>query len=379
MKKILIYISVAILVIACGKKSPDTGKNQPEETLNETIVNVTAEQEKTAGIKLGKAENRSLSGIIRANGTIDVPPQNMVSVCAPLGGYLRSTRLLPGMPVNRGEVIASMEDPQYIQLQQDLLTAKAQLKMNEAEYNRQAELNKSKAGSDKAFQQAEAAYRSQKILIQALAEKLKLIGINPDLLTENNLSRAVPVLSPITGFVSKVNVNIGKYVNPTDVLFELVNPADIHLNIRIYEKDLNQIKTGQKVLAWTNTVTNVKYPCEIILIGQDIRNDKSVEVHCHFEKYDRSLIPGMYMNAEIQVSSGESLTLPESAVMGSGENRYCFVKKAEGTYALTPVKTGLSSNGFVAITIPGIPNPEQTLFVTEGAYSLWMKLKNKEE
>ena len=131
--------------------------------------------EKCSKIKAGKIEQRSFSSILKVNGRIDVPPQNMVSVSVPLGGYLKSTKLLPGMHINKNEVIAVIEDQQYIQLQQDYLVAKAQFGFHESEYNRQKELNQSKASSDKVFEQAKSTYQTQRVLIKSLEEKLKLL------------------------------------------------------------------------------------------------------------------------------------------------------------------------------------------------------------
>ena len=219
-------------------------------------------------------EQREISSILKVNGKVDVPPQNMVSISVPLGGYLKTTQLLPGMHVNKGDVIAVMEDQQYIQLQQDYLTAKARIAFLENEYLRQKELNQSQASSDKVFQQAEADYRSQRILITALGEKLKLAGININKISETNISRSINIYSPINGYVSKVNVNIGKYVSSTEVLFELINPLDIHLALKVFEKNLDKLFIGQKLIAYTNNQPDKKYPCEILLIGKDLINGR---------------------------------------------------------------------------------------------------------
>ena len=196
---------------------------------------------KNAGIVTGKTMRKEISSILKLNGIVDVPPQNMVSISVPLGGYLRSTSLLPGMHVRKGDVIAVMEDQQYIQLQQDYLTAKAKIGFLRNEYERQKDLNSSQASSDKVYQQAEADYKTQQVLIAALAEKLKLAGINVEQLNETNISRSVNIYSPINGYVSQVNINVGKYVTPAEVLFELVNPDDIHLALKVFEKDLDKL------------------------------------------------------------------------------------------------------------------------------------------
>ncbi len=206
MKRIIIAFWALALLSSCGNKTTET---TAEQTISSTTVELTEAQLKNANIETGKAEQKSVSSILKVNGIIDVPPQNMVSISVPLGGYLKNTKLLPGMHVAKGEIIAIMEDHQYIQLQQDYLTAKARFSYTESEFNRQKELNQSKASSDKTFELAEADYKSQRVLIKSLYEKLKLIGVNPDNLTDNNLSRSINVPSPIDGFVSKVNVNIG--------------------------------------------------------------------------------------------------------------------------------------------------------------------------
>lgn len=369
-------LSAAIIFAACGNKNTPT-PTAAEVKTNTVVLNDA--QLKNANLQIGLAQKRTLSAVLKLTGTIDVPPQNMVSVSAPLGGYLKSTRLLPGMPVNRGEIIASMEDPQYIQLQQDYLTGNARLTMLNAEYERQKELNKSKAGSDKILQQTESEYKIQRIAQKAIAEKLRLIGINPEGLNENNISRSISIYSPISGFVSKVNVNIGKFVNPTDVLFELVNPADIHLNLKVYEKDLDLVHIGQKVKAWTNANPAKKYNCEVILIGKDIGTERNVEMHCHFDQYDKILVPGMFMNAEAEVKSEWDLTVPDAAIIHYEEKDYCFVNTADKSFELVEIKKGISQNGFTAISALGTQDLSRMKIVLEGSHTLWMVLKNGDE
>ncbi|HLP50911.1 MAG TPA: efflux RND transporter periplasmic adaptor subunit [Chitinophagales bacterium] len=375
MKSIIISFFTLVLLSNCGNKSAQV---TPEETPNSKLVEITEAQLKNANIVTGKAQLKNISSILKVNGIIDVPPQNMVSISVPLGGYLKTTRLLPGMRVAKGEIIAVMEDQQYIQLQQDYLTAKAKFSYTESEFNRQKELNQSKASSDKTFELAESEYKSQRVLIKSLYEKLKLIGVNPDNLTDNNLSRSINIPSPIDGFVSKVNVNIGKYVNPADVLFELVNPTDIHLSLTIFEKDLSKLFIGQKLTAYTNNEPDRKFDCEIILIGMDLSSERSVNVHCHFSKYDKSLIPGMYMNADIAVKTTDALVVPDAAVVTLGGKQYVFEAKSNTQFEMTEVHTGISEGGFTQISAKDI-NLEEKNLVINNAYTVFMKMQNKAE
>lgn len=372
MKQIISLLGAILLLVSCGGSK----KEEPTAivTTDENMVTLTDVQMKNAGIQTGKLEQQSISSVMKVNGKIDVPPQNMVSISVPLGGYLKSTKLLSGMHISKGEVLAVMEDQQYIQLQQDYLTAKAQFSYNESEYNRQKELNQSKATSDKVFEQTKATYQTQNVLIKSLEEKLKLIGINPAKIGVNNISRSINIYSPINGFVSAVNVNIGKYVNPADVLFELVNPADIHLALTVFEKDLGNLFIGQKLYSYTNNQPDKKYPCEIILISKNISDERSAEVHCHFEQYEKTLLPGMYMNADIEVKSNNSNVLPDDAIVRFENKQYAFVVKGKNQFEMIEVKTGNSENGFTEIAIDGKSASE--IFVLKGAYNLLMKMKN---
>lgn len=371
-KKYFLQAAAVILISSCGsKKDPAASQHAAEK---ENLVTFTEAQEKNAGIGIGSISYQDMAMQLKVNGKVDVPPQNMVSISIPLGGYLKNTRLLPGMHVNKGEVIAEVEDQQYIQLQQDYLTAKARISFLEKEYYRQKELNATQASSDKQFQQTESDYRSQQILIAALAEKLNLAGISSEKLTAGSISRSVYIKAPINGFVTKVNVNIGKYVSPTEVLFELVNPADIHLALTVFEKDLSALQIGQKVQAFTNNEPNRKHDCEVILIGKSLSAERSTEVHCHFEDYDPTLIPGTFMNAQINLINKQSLVIPAEAIVQYQTVPYAFIRKSAHTYEMIPVKTGVTQNGMVQLTDSSLLGKE---VVIKGSYSLLGALKNK--
>ncbi len=376
MKNIIIVFGIFLLV-ACGSKKTTEESTQKQTAIEGDIAMLTDVQLALAKIELGKIERRSISTVIKLNGKIDVPPQNLISVSMPLGGYLKSTKLLPGMHINKGELIAIMEDQQYIQIQQDYLITKNKLEFAKAEYIRQKELNASKATSDKLFQQTEMEYKSLLITLSALGEKLKLININITNLTENTISNNVKIYSQISGFVSKVNVNIGKYVNPTDVLFELINPSDFHLNLKVFEKDIDKLSIGQRLMAYSNNFPDKKYDCEIILISRDISPERTIDVHCHFEKYDKTLLPGMYMNADVEVKTSNVASISENAVVNFEGSNYVFVAKDKNQFQMVKIETGTKENGLIEMKNNVAFTNKQ--IVINGAYTLLMKLKNKSE
>ena len=370
----VLLILAVFFTVQCHQKEETIIK--PTAPKDETTVTLTDAQLKNTPIETMSLSVKNISTVLKINGKIDVPPQNLVSVSVPLGGYLKNTTLLPGMKVSKGQVIAVIENPQFIQLQQDYLMAKSKLHFAELDYNRQKKLNQSQASSDKVMQQAQSEMNSQRIMMNTLAEQLKLVNINPGSLTSGSIRKSVPVYSTINGFVSKVNVNIGKFVNPSDVLFELINPNDIHLNLKAYEKDMEMLKTGRRFTANTNTQPEKKYGGEIILISKDINTDGTADVHCHFEQYDHNLTPGMYMNAEIETETSFFNALPEESIVNFEGQDYVFVEEKKQTYQLIPVTLGESENGF--IQIKNFEDFKNRKIVTKNAYTLLMKLKNTE-
>jgi cobalt-zinc-cadmium efflux system membrane fusion protein len=299
-------------------------------------------------------------------------PSNIVSVSIPMGGYLKKTSLIPGMFVKKGNLLAIMEDPSYIELQQDYLTAKSKLVYLEADFNRQRDLNATKATSDKIFQLSRSDFESQKYLTKSLSEKLKLLGIDPLTLNENNISRAINFNAPINGYVTKVHVNIGKYVTPSDILFEIIDPSDLHLRLIVYENDATNLKVGNKVSFYTNNDMRKKYFAKVAVINPNINEDKTTDVHCHLVNESVRLYPGTSAYAEIELNDAKVNALPEEAIVKWQNKPFVFVKMEEGSFKMVPVELGVSSNGYVEIKT----NLEKQAIVTKNAYTLLMQLKN---
>ncbi|HMO33478.1 MAG TPA: efflux RND transporter periplasmic adaptor subunit [Lacibacter sp.] len=361
---------------ACGSKQHQEQEQPGSSGADVTEVTLTEAQLQQAKIDTGRLMHRTMTSRLQVNGLVDVPPQSMISVSFPLGGYLKSTRLLPGLRIRKGEVLAVLEDPQYIQLQQDYLSARARLRFAEADYRRQQELGTTQASSEKMVQQAQAEFERLQVEVKGLGTKLQLININPATLTVESISRSVQVYSPINGFVSKVNVNIGKYVSPTEVLFELVDPSDIHLNLTVFEKDAALLRIGQRVVAYSNHKPDEKHLADIFLISHNINEDRAVQVHCHFDDYDPLLLPGMYMNAVVEVEQTKAPVLPAEAVVRWQNKHYVFIVKEKNLFELLEVTPGVTDGGYTIIQPVTDRKLETLTFVTRNAYTLLMKMKN---
>jgi cobalt-zinc-cadmium efflux system membrane fusion protein len=376
MKTISILSASFLLFAACSTKVEKENASAKETAEVKNTVTLTKAQLDLAKLSTGNLGAMQMHKTIKVNGFIDVPPQNMLSVSIPLGGYVRKANLIPGEKVNKGTVLAVLEDASYISLQQDYLTAKSKLVFLEADYNRQKVLNANKTSSDRQFQLALAEFESQKYLVKSLSEKLQLMGIVPAQLSENNISKSIAFKSPISGYVTKVNVNAGKYVAPTDVLFEIMDPSDLHARLVVFENDATAIKKGNKVKFTVNNKPGTIYDAEVHVITPNIENARTTEVHCDLISKNTSLFPGTFVNAEIELNNVEVQVIPATSIVKWQNKSYVFVETAAATYTMFPVVTGMESRGMVEI-VSGITATQKV--VTANAYTLLMKLKNSSE
>lgn len=373
-----LFLSILLFAVACSVPEPNSDTTSTDHPQTAEQVVFTPDQLKTAGIVTGTPETRTVSTLINVNGMVDVPPQNHVSVCFPSGGYLLSTQLLPGMKVHKGQVIAVMQDQAYVDLQQDYLVALAGLQKLTRDYERQKNLNADKSTSDKVFEQVEAEYNSQKAMVNALKQKLLLIGIAPDRLTADNISRSVNVLSPIDGYVSAVHVNAGQYLAPTDILFELVNPENMHVALTVFGKDLPYIVAGQKVHVQLVSDPDNTFSAEIVYVGKQIDPNNSTEIHCELLGDVKNVLPGMFVKAQIETQAMEKLCVPEDAVVRMKESEYVFVQQAPQQFQRVKVTTGQSENQWIPIESSAIPL-EGRQIITVNAWSALMMLENTSE
>lgn len=374
MKNIIIILAFFTL-ISCGEKEKLAEEIVLEEDNNS--LKLTDEQLKTFDLSTVVLQERTITKSLKLNGELNVPPQNLVSISSVLGGYVKSTKLLPGMFVRKGEVLAVIEDNQFIQLQQDYLTTKTQLINAEAEYHRQKDLNLNKASSDKVYLQAEADYKTLLISKSSLEQKLKLITIDPNKVSVANIRESISIYAPFNGYVSDIFVNIGKYISPNDVLLELINLSDLYLKLKVFEQDLDAIEIGQSVTVYTNSKPDKKYEAELIQIGKSFSADRAVAVYAKLKEVDPKLIPGMYMNAEIIVPENKTRALPEESVVSFEGKDYVFEILDSNTFEMIEVQVGNSGNGW--LEIKNATTLQDKKIAEKGAYALLMALKNKGE
>jgi len=382
----IIFLSFFIAVTSCGgtKKSEEAVKE--EENLPEDIVELREDQIKLAKIEMGVIENLSLSGTLKVSGIVAVAPQNFATVCMPLGGFVKSTLLLPGNVVTKGQTLAILENQEFIDIQQSYLEAKNKFEFAESEYNRHTELYKEDVYSQKNLQQVTSDYKTLKAQVKALEQKLALIGIDTANLQEDDISRSVAVLSPISGYVKTVNINIGKYVAPSDVLFEIVNSDKLFLELTLFEKDADKVKVEDKIRFFINNESE-EHEAIIYQTAKSINNDKTYKVYATVPVSCKNLMPGMYVNAIIEASSNKVTALPSEAIVSFDDKDYIFVfdkNKEEGgkpftEYKMVEVHKGVIDGANTEVILPEGFDIKSSKVVLKGAYNLLSAKKNAGE
>lgn len=327
-------LSISLLILIITLTACSGGTEKPSEEAHEEggdaevkEVSLTKEQFEGTNIKTGQIETKNLNALLKVSGKLDVPPQNLVSISAPIGGFLKSTEMLEGTHVKKGEVIAVIEHPEIAQLQQDFIEAKSKFDLLEQELKRQQDLNKENVNSAKVLQQTQSDFNIAQAKYRALEEKMRMAGINKANVLKGNISGIITVTSPINGYVTKVNVNIGKMVNQQDVMFEIVDTEHLHAELTVFEKDITKIKEGQKVRFTLANDPDKELTATVHLIGRSFDDSRSVRIHCHLDKEDKELLPGMFINAVVELDGAKVNCVPANAIVKENGKEFIFVKE----------------------------------------------------
>lgn len=383
-------IHIAVLIIltlaSCGSKEQEIAEAHHPE--GENKVELSQAQYEQAAIEVGSIEERIIGSELRVNGVIDVPPQSNISVNMPYGGFVKYTEMLPGTKVKKGQLLAVMENPEFIQFQQDYLEGLANQEFLKAEFDRQKELYDEKVASGKAFQKAKSVYLANEARIKTMEARLKIIGVNPARVREGVVSASVNIYSPVNGSVREVYTNLGKYINPQDVIMDITNSEDLHVELTVYENDIPRIKKGQRILFALSKAPEEWRQAEVFLVGSGVREDRSVTVHGHLKQMYEDLLPGMYVSAKVETDSNEVWAAPEESIVRFGGRQYIFTyggERAENgqtvhDFEMVEVTPGYSENGYTQISVTDSSQDITSLqLITKGAFTLLAKAKNTQD
>lgn len=363
-----------ICLLALLSSCSSTPEVQSEKQMSNVLsVNLNEQQIKTAGIQQGLPTKEFIGMNIVANGTIEVPPQNKTVIAAQFGGFVKSLNVLDGMFVRKGQTLFTIEHPDLIQLQQDYLEVIGNMEFLDAELDRQKSLVQQEAGSLKSMQLAKSQLAVAQAKKTGLKAKLDMAGVNISKLNAGNLQRAISVVAPFDGVVTKVSINVGAYAQPTEHLLEIIDLKHAHAEVIVFEKDVKHLKIGQNVKISFSDETEA-VDAKIFLIGKEIGKDRTVKVHCHLIKENQNIAPGSYFKATIFTGEIERFCIPsESIVEMNGKSVVFFSKNTKNNmtvFSPEEVEVLATENGKSAIEFKNKIRTYNEPLVVKGAYDI---------
>lgn len=387
--KFLTVMVLTIFVSACGNKenhNENDGHSHDEEEKTEVNeehneseeVMLSQQQFDALKMKIDTLALRNMSGYVEANGTLEVPPQNEAAITTVVGANVVSIEVIEGDKVNKGQVVAYLSHPNIIQAQTDYLNAYSNSELAKKNYERQQKLYDAGVGSGANFQKAEAEYQASKAMVNGLEAQLRILNVNTISVRNGTIAQRIALRSPIEGFVQKVEVKTGQYVEPQTELFEIVNTHHVHADLMVFEKDVYKVKQGQKVTFSVQSIPDAELTAEIYSVSKTFEdNPKAVHVHAEIENKSGNLIPGMYIQGRIQTDNALTKALPESAIVKDGDRFFVFIVEKEGeNWAFKPIEviTGEKDGGWIAVAFSQ-ETPVNTKFAYNNAYYLIAEMK----
>jgi cobalt-zinc-cadmium efflux system membrane fusion protein len=343
------------------------------------MVELNQAQLKNAGVKLGDFEMKNMSETVNANGYTKLPPQNQADVAMHTTGLIKSIRVLEGQEIKKGQVLATMESPEFAILQEAYLRSKSQLDYLQKEYERQLKLSEDNINAKKVVEKTKSDLETEKAHFRSLERQLAIYGINGN----GAIVSTISIKAPIGGHITAVNVKIGSAVEVGAPLFSIVDNSEMHVDLQVYEKDLEKVREGQRVRFVLTNQSHTEITGQIFNIGKSFENEtKTVAVHAHIEDKEKFLIPGMYVNAIIDVGEQEVKTLPAEAVIQAEGRYFIFVKAADQhdehtEFRRLEVSVGSSQLGYLEVT-PVQKRVKGEKIVISGAYYLQSHLQKSD-
>ena len=375
---ILILLGASLFLASCSFKNESIEMDELNlpTTTDDRFLDLSETQFESSNMMLGKMEMHSFKELIKANGTIDVPPESQAAVSSYFEGTVTQIKLLPGMAVKKGQVLFTLENPDFIQIQQDYLEAKGQLDYLRSDYERQANLVQDNIIPQKTYLKSKTDFTVTEIKVQSLAKKLELMHIDPEKLNLASIRSTIDIFSPINGYVSEVYITLGSYLNPSETAVTIVNTEHLHLELNIFEKDLPKVKVDQPIRFIIQQDDQKSYQAVVHLLKKSVdRETRTIGIHGHLldEKLNHVLSPGMYVEAEIETSSEMRPSLPQEAVVDIDGKYFVllFSDISHGDYSFEEklVKIGATSDGYIEI-LNTEDFDENNQFLVKGAFNL---------
>src|SRR5690554_534952 len=335
-----ILLLLALVLASCNNSEKESSHLTSSEEKDE-MIHLSKAQFENAKMEIGQLTEKPFAQTVQTSGVIDVPPQSRAVVSAFAGGYVKNTPLLVGSKVSKGQRLVTIQNPEFITMQQTYMETVAQLSYLNSEYERQRTMLAEKITSQKSFLKAESEYKTALARSNSLKKNLEMLNINPASVAAGNIVSQVNIYSPIDGNVTQVYVNTGTYVSPADKIMEIMNTDHIHLELKVFEKDLLQLKKDQEILFSVPEASKETFKGDVHLVGTSIDpNSRIAMIHGHIdEKDEQNFTAGMFVEAQIVIGTSNHLALPEDAIVElEGKNFVLLIEKEDAEeFELHPI------------------------------------------
>ena len=370
----IVFLLIALVIASCGDTNNKDAETETSTALEDNSIEISNAQFDGDQMQLGKLSEQSFQFVVQTTGMIDVPPQNRAIISSFAGGYVQKTPLLVGNIVRKGQVLATLENPEFVEMQQNYLETAEQLTFLKSEFDRQKALFDEQISSQKNFLKAESEYKSALALYNGLKKKLQMLNINIAAIEAGNMTSEIALYAPINGSITKMNISKGSYVSPADEIMEIINTDHIHLELAVFEKDILKVKEGQKFVFKIPETGEEIYEAEVHLVGTSIDlANRTVMVHGHLlDDENHGFAVGMFVDAQIITEASQELALPDDAIISIEDSHYVLLNTSKNeTYKFSrkEVTVGASYNGFTMIKNAGDFSGSE-LFLVKGAFNL---------
>ncbi len=365
----------------CGNGEAETSSAQPADEYDEgeehaadevEVVTLDSAALAMTDIEIGTAEAVETSRLA-VTGTITYD-QNRVSHIGPrTEGRIVTLRVDLGARVETGQVLAVLESPDVGATRADLHEAQALVRIQTENYEREKRLEAQGISSRKELLDAEAELRRAEAAAVSAAERLRTLGAG------HGEGGEFATTAPFGGVVVEKHATLGEVAGPSDQLFTVADLRRLWIELDIFERDLRRVTTGQPVQVRTAAYPGRTYSGRIVYVADVLDPERrTVRARVEVENPDRSLKPGMFATAEIEVGSGEPVVVvPRAAVQNVEGRQVVWVPgDSPGQFRVQPVDVGPATEDGRVRILAGITAGDRV--VVAGAFTLKAELSKSE-
>jgi multidrug efflux pump subunit AcrA (membrane-fusion protein) len=414
--------AAATMLAGCGGEKDDARATTPVKTAD--FVQLSDKSIQSLNLQYCQAADRTLDMTVKTTGEVLANANLLTHVNSPVTGRVTEVLVRIGEHVTDGQPLCRLRSNDIEQAEADLLqneaqvraelkqnllqidsdmeTARAQVKLSESTYNRLKGLVEEQIASRADFEAAKTTFEKDKISLSALGrkrqatialsdermkllcepikQKLRILGVSESSINEvlrtRQVDAEVPVLSPESGIVSERLINVGELADPSRPLFTIGNFDSVWIKADVYEKDVAKVQEGQPIVLEVDSFPGEEFRGKLNYVADSISPDtRTLNVRAEVDNPGCKLKPKMFARMSILVGEHRILTIPKTAVQDAGYAKVVYVPRGRGGFVERRVELGNEIGDYVEV-LKGL-TPGDTV-VTNGSFELRSQIVKQE-